>query len=255
MTLNGTSDVSSVEEEIYTTFPVESKTLYPGLASAHFLALARILYAPFCDLESSQVLRTRYSQEMEDCADGYRAFVMEEVAKARERCADPLVLVEQRLDYTNYINGRDDWELVEVYTDEGITGTNTKHREGFKRMVSDALAGKIDLTMWRETTKPSFPQKYSRWFSKKWSGATSVADEAVSTFSPAKSAVANAEAGTAPKPGTPMISTKRPSGSAITNLMATTNAPHLTLLMRIFTATLFRQSTSFLLRRMPSLHP
>ena len=32
---------------------------------------------------------TYYSQEMEDCADGYCAFVMEEVAKARERCARP----------------------------------------------------------------------------------------------------------------------------------------------------------------------
>ena len=36
--------------------------------------------------------------------------------------------------YTNYIRGRDDWEFVAVYTDEGITGTNTKHREGFKRI-------------------------------------------------------------------------------------------------------------------------
>ena len=47
--------------------------------------------------------------------------------------------------YTNYIRGRDDWEFVGVYTDEGITGTNTKHREGFKRMVADALAGKIEI--------------------------------------------------------------------------------------------------------------
>ena len=27
----------------------------------------------------------------------------------------------------------------------GITGTNTKHREGFKRMVADALSGKIEI--------------------------------------------------------------------------------------------------------------
>lgn len=47
---------------------------------------------------------TYYSQEMEDCADGYCAFVMEEVAKARERCADPLVLVEQWLDYSRYLS-------------------------------------------------------------------------------------------------------------------------------------------------------
>ena len=29
--------------------------------------------------------------------------------------------------------------------DAGITGTSTKHREGFKRMVADALAGKIEI--------------------------------------------------------------------------------------------------------------
>ena len=28
--------------------------------------------------------------------------------------------------YTNYIKSRDDWEFVEVYTDEGISATNTK---------------------------------------------------------------------------------------------------------------------------------
>lgn len=32
-----------------------------------------------------------------------------------------------------------------VYTDEGISGLNTRHREGFNRMIADALAGNIDL--------------------------------------------------------------------------------------------------------------
>lgn len=33
---------------------------------------------------------------------------------------------EAQIDYyTNYIKGRDDWEFVSVYTDEGITGTST----------------------------------------------------------------------------------------------------------------------------------
>lgn len=55
--------------------------------------------------------------------------------------------------YTNYIRGRDDWEFVSVYTDEGITGTNTKHREGFKRMVQDALDGKIDLIVTKSVSR------------------------------------------------------------------------------------------------------
>ncbi len=55
--------------------------------------------------------------------------------------------------YTNYIKGRDDWEFVGIYTDEGITGTNTKYREGFKRMVADALAGKIDLIITKSVSR------------------------------------------------------------------------------------------------------
>ncbi len=47
--------------------------------------------------------------------------------------------------YTKYIKNNPDWEFVEVYTDEGITAVNTKHRDGFNRMIQDALDGKIDL--------------------------------------------------------------------------------------------------------------
>lgn len=59
---------------------------------------------------------------------------------------DQFTSYEAQIDYyTNYIKSRDDWEFVDVYTDEGITGTSTKRREGFKRMVADALAGRIEI--------------------------------------------------------------------------------------------------------------
>lgn len=44
-----------------------------------------------------------YSEEMQECTTGYTAFIMEQVAAARERCADPLVLIEQRLDFTRFV--------------------------------------------------------------------------------------------------------------------------------------------------------
>ena len=47
--------------------------------------------------------------------------------------------------YTNQIKSRPSWEFVGVYTDEGITGTNTMHRDGFNRMIGDALNGKIEI--------------------------------------------------------------------------------------------------------------
>ena len=55
--------------------------------------------------------------------------------------------------YTNYIKSRDDWEFVNVYTDEGISATNTKHRDGFNQMISDALDGKIDLIVTKSVSR------------------------------------------------------------------------------------------------------
>lgn len=55
--------------------------------------------------------------------------------------------------YTNFIKSRDDWEFVKVYTDEGISGTNTKKREGFRRMIQDALSGKIDLIVTKSVSR------------------------------------------------------------------------------------------------------
>jgi len=55
--------------------------------------------------------------------------------------------------YTQYIQSREDWEFVGVYTDEGISATNTKHRDGFKQMVKDALAGKIDLIVTKSVSR------------------------------------------------------------------------------------------------------
>lgn len=46
--------------------------------------------------------------------------------------------------YTNYIQNNPEYEMVGVYADEGISGTNTKKRENFKRMIADCDAGKID---------------------------------------------------------------------------------------------------------------
>ena len=55
--------------------------------------------------------------------------------------------------YTSYIRSRDDWDFVNVYTDEGISGTSTKYREGFKQMIADALDGKIDLIITKSVSR------------------------------------------------------------------------------------------------------
>lgn len=55
--------------------------------------------------------------------------------------------------YMNYIKGRDDWEFVGMYSDEGISATNTKHRDGFNQMIADALDGKIDLIVTKSVSR------------------------------------------------------------------------------------------------------
>ena len=55
--------------------------------------------------------------------------------------------------YTKYIKERSDWEFVEVYIDEGISALSTKNREGFNRMISDAIAGKIDLIVTKSVSR------------------------------------------------------------------------------------------------------
>ncbi len=46
--------------------------------------------------------------------------------------------------YTDYINKRKDWIMVDVYADDGISGTSTKKRNDFNRMIRDCMDGKID---------------------------------------------------------------------------------------------------------------
>lgn len=47
--------------------------------------------------------------------------------------------------YTEKIKSNPDWEFVGIYADEGISGTQVKNRSEFKRMIDDALNGKIDM--------------------------------------------------------------------------------------------------------------
>lgn len=61
---------------------------------------------------------------------------------------------EAQIDYyTKYITKNPDWEFVKVYTDEGISGTSIKNRDGFNTMIQDALDGKIDLIVTKSVSR------------------------------------------------------------------------------------------------------
>ena len=75
-------------------------------------------------------------------------------ARVSTDLAEQLNSYEAQVDfYTNHIKSNEDWDFVEVYTDAGISATNTKKRTGFNRMVADALAGKIDLILTKSISR------------------------------------------------------------------------------------------------------
>ena len=46
--------------------------------------------------------------------------------------------------YTSLISAKDNWSMVDIYADEGITGTSVEKREDFKRLLADCRRGKVD---------------------------------------------------------------------------------------------------------------
>ena len=55
--------------------------------------------------------------------------------------------------YTRYIKNNPNWEFVAVFADEGITGTNTKKRDGFNLMIQKAMNGEIDLILTKSISR------------------------------------------------------------------------------------------------------
>ncbi len=55
--------------------------------------------------------------------------------------------------YTDYIKKNPSWELAGIYADDGISGTNTKKREEFNRMIEDCKAGRIDMVITKSISR------------------------------------------------------------------------------------------------------
>ena len=70
---------------------------------AHALCEFRLQEALGIPAENPIENLTWYNEEMEDCAVSYASFVSEIVAKAKDICSDPVVLIEQHLDYSKFV--------------------------------------------------------------------------------------------------------------------------------------------------------
>lgn len=62
-------------------------------------------------------------------------------------------LASQKSYFADFISSQSNMELSEVYFDEGISGTQTRKRVGFNRMIKDALNGKFNLILTKEVSR------------------------------------------------------------------------------------------------------
>jgi DNA invertase Pin-like site-specific DNA recombinase len=59
----------------------------------------------------------------------------------------------QKYHYHDVVSRRPDWKLIEIYADEGISGTSLQHRDAFVKMITDCKAGKIDLIVTKSVSR------------------------------------------------------------------------------------------------------
>lgn len=55
--------------------------------------------------------------------------------------------------YTEFIKKNTEWEFAGIFADDGISGTNTKKREEFNRMIDECMEGKIDLVITKSISR------------------------------------------------------------------------------------------------------
>lgn len=113
-----------------------------------------------------QRIRDRYKGVGEDVLDVipatphedfYKSETMKRVAVyARVSTDDPNQTSSYELQKNHYedmVSRRENWTLVDIYADEGISGTSLQHRDNFLRMINDCNEGKIDLIVTKSVSR------------------------------------------------------------------------------------------------------
>ena len=68
--------------------------------------------------------------------------------------------------YTDLIRSKSSWTYVPGYIDEGISGTSTRKRDSFLRMIADAKAGRFDFIITKEISRFSRSTLDSIWYTQ-----------------------------------------------------------------------------------------
>ena len=78
-----------------------------------------------------------YNEEMEDCAAGYAAYVSELLETAKQTCADPVILIEQRVDFSRWVQDGFGTADCIVIADGELNIVDYKHGKGVEVSAVD----------------------------------------------------------------------------------------------------------------------
>ena len=90
----------------------------------------------------------RLNQERQFPASRKRVAAYCRVSTDKEDQADSFE--SQQKYFRQYIERMPDWDLFEIFADDGISGTSTKKRKAFNRMIAGAKNGDFDLIITKE---------------------------------------------------------------------------------------------------------
>jgi site-specific DNA recombinase len=62
-------------------------------------------------------------------------------------------LENQRNQIKEFVGQKEGWQLVDTYSDEGLSGASTEHRPDFRRMIEDAKTGKFDVIVFYKLSR------------------------------------------------------------------------------------------------------
>lgn len=97
---------------------------------AHALGEYKLKAAPGMPADDPTDILKRYSEEMENCTSGYAEYVLEQVEAVKETCSDPVVLIEQRGDFSRWVEQGFDTAGCIIIADGTLRVIDYKHGLG-----------------------------------------------------------------------------------------------------------------------------
>lgn len=105
--------------------------------SAHELCEYKLISALGMEAENPTENLDFYNTEMEECAEGYATYILELVEKAKETCSDPVIMVEQRVDFSRYVpEGFGTADCI-IIADDILNIVDYKHGKGVEVSAED----------------------------------------------------------------------------------------------------------------------